>query len=110
MNSENALTADEEKVEQNVSTEGLAEDEKKSVKPDKKIAVTAFVLGLLGLFFVPFVAIIAIILGHIASSDSYDRKHKKLSHAAIILGYIHIGLIILISIGFIAVRTIMVNF
>jgi uncharacterized membrane protein len=110
MNKDTSLPANLEILKSDDSAAVQTDTNSETVKPDKRIAVTAFIFGILGILFVPFAALIAIILGHLACSEKYEHKHKRLSKAAVILGYTHIGFIICISISFIILRAIMVDF
>lgn len=110
MNKEEQIAVEAEKFMLNNTELAHGEISVSSTKPDKRIAITAFIFSILGLLFVPFAALIGIILGHISSSEKYEHKHNKLSKAAIILGYIHIGFIIFISLGLIIARAIMADF
>ena len=76
----------------------------------KKISYASLILGILGLLFVPFAALIAIILGHISLSEKYEKTHQGKAKAGIMLGYIHIVILLVLSIILLGAKTIMEGF
>ncbi len=78
-------------------------------KEESSLAIASVICGGLSLFFGLFTAIPAVICGHMALSDykrnpgKYDSSAKSMSVAGIVLGYVFIGITVLMILAFVMI-------